>query len=66
MLKKNENMCLAYLGKVMEGQISESFMSEVIPLLNFKIGYLDRVDTLVLKHICSLLLLIVFSSPVLS
>ena len=50
MLKKNENMCLAYLGKVMEGQISESFMSEVIPLLNFKIGYLDRVDTLVLKE----------------
>ena len=33
----------------MEGQISESFMSKVIPLLNLKVGQNDGLDTYTLN-----------------
>ena len=48
--EKNENIYLEYLGKVMEGDISETFTGRVIALWNLKIGLKDRLVTRVLKQ----------------
>ena len=47
--KTNENICLEYLGKVMEGEISETFTGRIIALCNLKIGQNDLLVIHVLK-----------------
>ena len=48
-VKRNENICLEYLGKVMEGEISETFTGRVIALCDLKIGQNYLLVTRVLK-----------------